>query len=71
MWVYVCVYEHTHYTYGVLGCEPRGRDKTPGGPEESRWTQSRHMCIVYVVKVHMCMYMLQGGMRSWTNCLFF
>ena len=38
-----CVYTHTqtHYTYGVLGCEPRGRDETPGG----RWTKSRHICI--------------------------
>jgi len=25
---------------------------------------------VYVYKVHMCMYMPGGGMRSWTNCFF-
>jgi len=25
---------------------------------------------IYVSKVHMCMYMLRGGMRSWTNCFF-
>jgi len=25
---------------------------------------------VYVYKVHMCMYMLGGGMRSWTDCFF-
>jgi len=25
---------------------------------------------VYVYKVHMCMYMLAAGMRSWTNCFF-
>jgi len=24
--------------------------------------------LVYVYKVHMCMYMLGGGMRSCTNC---
>ena len=30
---------HTH-TAQVLGCEPRSRDETPGGPEESRWTKS-------------------------------
>ena len=44
--VYMCVYTHTHTpcTDGVLGCEPRGRDETPGVPEESRWTKSRHMC---------------------------
>jgi len=34
----VCVYAHTHThcSDGVLGCEPRGRDAIPGGPEESR-----------------------------------
>jgi len=34
----VCVYTHTHNTHctgGVLGCEPRSWDETPGGPEES------------------------------------
>ena len=25
---------------------------------------------VYVYKVHMCIYMLRGGMRSWTNRFF-
>jgi len=45
--MYVCVYAHTHthYIYGVLGCEPRGRDETPEGPKESRKTKSRHVCI--------------------------
>jgi len=73
--VYVCVYTHahTHCTDGVLGCEPRGRHETPRGPEESRLTKSRHIYIricvqsTHVYKVHMCMYMLGGGMRSWTN----
>ena len=36
--VSVCICTHTH-TAQVLGCEPRSRDKTPGGPEESRWTK--------------------------------
>ena len=36
---------HTHCTWGTLGCEPRGQDETLGGPEESRWTTSRHKCI--------------------------
>jgi len=40
MWVCVGVYAHTHthYTGGVLGCEPRSRDETPG----ARWTKSWH-----------------------------
>ena len=43
----MCVYAHTqtHCTYGVLGCDSRGRDETPGGPEESRWTKSRYTYI--------------------------
>ena len=41
-----CVYTHTHtHTAQVLGCEPRSRDETPGGPEESRWTKSCHTYI--------------------------
>jgi len=42
----VCVYAHTHthYTDGVLGYKPRSREETSGGPEESRWTKSRHTC---------------------------
>jgi len=32
----VCVRPHTHSAYRVLGSEPRGRDKIPRGPEESK-----------------------------------
>jgi len=57
----VCVYTHTHThcTYGVFGCEPRarGRDETPGGPEESRWTKSRHTCTrICVQSTHLYVY---------------
>jgi len=47
MWVYVCVYAHTHThcTDWVLGCEPRGQDETPEGPEESSWTKILHIYI--------------------------
>ena len=39
--VCVCIRAHTHtlHRWGTR-CEPRGRDETPGGPEESRWTKS-------------------------------
>jgi len=53
----VCVYTHphTHCTDRVLGCEPRSRDETPGGPKESRWTKSRHTCIrTRVQSAHVC-----------------
>ena len=44
--VCMCVYAHTrtHCTWGNR-CEPRVRDVTPTGPEHSRWTRSRHICI--------------------------
>jgi len=59
MCVRVCVYAHTHThcTDGVLGCEPRSRDETPGGPEESRWTKSRHTYIrICVQSAHAYIY---------------
>ena len=61
MWVRVCVYAlahtHTHYTDGVLRCEPRSRDETPGEPEESRWTKSRHTYIrTFVPSTHVYVY---------------
>jgi len=37
--VSVCIRTHTQ-TAQVFICEPRSRDETPGGPEESRWTKS-------------------------------
>jgi len=48
--VCVCTRAHTHtlYRWGTR-CEPKSQDETPGGPEASRWTQSRHtyirMCV--------------------------
>ena len=52
--VCVCIRTHTHThtaQMGVLGCEPRGWDKTPEGPEQSRWAKSPHtysyMCTNY------------------------
>jgi len=59
MCVCVCVYAHTytHCTDGVLGCEPRSRDQTLGGPEESRWTKSRHTYIcIRVQSTHVYIY---------------
>jgi len=43
----------TLHTYRILGCELRGRDETPGGPKESRWTTSQHICIrIRIQSVH-------------------
>ena len=55
----VLVYMHTHTpcTDGVLGCEPKSRYETPGGPEESRWTKSRHTYIrICVQSTHVFIY---------------
>ena len=57
--VCVCIrtHTHTHCTDGVLGCEPRSRDETPGGPEESRWTKSLHTYIrICVQSTHVYIY---------------
>jgi len=55
--VCVCAHTHTHCTYGVLDCEPRSRDETPGGPEESGWTKSRHIYIrICVQSTHFYVY---------------
>ena len=59
VYVGVCVYArtHTHYTDGVLGCEPRSRDETPRGPKKSRWTESRHTYIrICVQSTHVYIY---------------
>jgi len=52
MWVYVCVYEHTHThcTDGLYRCDPRSQDETPGCPEESKWTKSQHTYICICVQ---------------------
>jgi len=54
MWVYVCVYAHTHThtARGVLGCEPRGWDETPGEPNK--------YIFVHVYKVHVWIYLLKA-----------
>ena len=73
MWVYVCVYAHTHthtaqIKYSVMspgvGLRHLEGPKNPDGPNNGIYI------FVYVYKVHMCMYMLGGGIRPWTNCFF-
>jgi len=63
MWVYVCVYAHTHThcTDGVLGYELRSRDETPGELEESRSTKgSIHVDRIGVQSAFACIY---AGLR--------
>jgi len=58
MWVYVCVYAHTHThcTDRVLGCELRSRDETPGELEESKSTKAQYTCRPYRCTKYICLY---------------
>ena len=54
----VCIRTHTQtlHRWGTW-CGPRGRDETPGGPEKSRWTKSRHTYIrICVQSSHVYVY---------------
>jgi len=56
--VCVCIRTHTHklHRWGTR-CEPRSRDETPGGPEESRWTKSQYKYIrISVQSTHVYVY---------------
>ena len=72
MWAYACVYAHTHThcTDGVLGVSPGVGMRHLKGPKNPDGLNLITYIFVYVYKVHMCMYMRRGGIRSWTNCFF-
>ena len=55
MRVNVCVYArtHTHCTNGVLGCQPRSRDETPGGLEEYRGGCVTHKFTRKIIHIYM------------------
>ena len=73
--VYGCMWVYTH---------TRTRTAQMGYSDVSQVVGIRHLEIpknpdglnlgthifVYVYKVHMCMYMLRGGIRFWTECFF-
>jgi len=69
----MCVYTHTHTPtahmgYSIVspgvGMRPLECPKNPDGLNLATYV------FVYVYKVHMCMFMLGGSMRSWTNSFF-
>jgi len=70
MCVYVYARTHTHCTDGVLGVSPAVRMRHLEGLKNLHGLNLGIHIFVYVYKVHMCMYMLRGGMRSWTDCFF-
>ena len=68
----VCVYTLTHTHTAQMG----HLDVSPGvgmrhleGPKNPDGINLDIHIFVYVYKVHTCIYILRGGMRSWTNCL--
>ena len=71
MWVYGCVHAHTHTSQmGYSDVSPGVGMRHLEGPKNSDGLNLGIHIFVYVYKVRMCVYMLGGGMRSWTNCFF-
>jgi len=69
----MCVYTHT-YTHtahmGYSDVSPGVGMRHPEGPKNPDGLDLGIYVFVYVYKVHVCMYVLGGGMRSWTKCFF-
>jgi len=68
-----CVYTHTHTHTAHMGCSDVSQGVRMRHLEGLKNPDGLNLDIhifVYVYKVHMCIYMLRGGMRSWTNCFF-
>ena len=69
----VCGYTHTHprtTQMEYLDVSPGVGMRHMEGPKNPDGLNLEIHIFVYVYKVHMCIYMLRGGMRSWTNCFF-
>jgi len=69
----VCVYTHTHThtaQMGYLNVSPGVRMRHLEGPKNLDGLNLGIHIFVSVYKVHMCIYMLKGGISSWTNCFF-
>jgi len=69
----VCVYTHTHThtaQMGYLDVSPGVRMRHLEGPKNPDGLNLGIRIFVYVYEVHMCIYILKGGMRSWTECFF-
>ena len=69
--VFVYMHTHTHTTQmGYLDVSPGVGMRHLEGPKNPDGLNLGIHIFVYVYKVHMCIYMLRGGMRSWTICFF-
>jgi len=69
--VCVCIRTHTHTAQiGYLDVSPGVGMRHLEGPKNPDGLNLGIHIFVSVYKVHMCIYMLRGRMRSWTNCFF-
>jgi len=69
----MCVYTHTHTHTAQMGysvVSPGVGMRRPEGLKHPDGLNLGICVFVFVYIVHMCMYILGGGMRSWTNCFF-
>ena len=69
VWVSVCIRTHTHTLHRCSDVSPGVGMRHLEGPKNPGLNLDIYI-FVYVYKVHMCIYMLRGRMRSWTNCFF-
>jgi len=70
---YMCVYTRTHTHTAQIGysdVSPRVGMRHLEGPKNQDGLNLGIDIFAYVYRVHMCMYTLRGGMRSWTNFFF-
>jgi len=68
-----CVYTHTHTHTAHMGysdVSPGVGMRHPEGPKNPDGPNLRIYVFVYMYRVRMCIYMLEGGVKSWTNCFF-
>ena len=73
VWRCVCVYPHAHThtaQMGYLDVCPKDQMRHLEGTKNPDGLNLCKHIFVYVYKVHVCMYMLRGRLRSWTNCFF-
>jgi len=69
MCVYVYTHAHTHTVQmGHMDVSPGVGMRHLEGPKNPDGLNLDIHIFVSVYKVHKCIYMLRGGMRSWTNC---
>jgi len=71
MWECVYTYTHTHTAQkGYLDVSPGVGMSYLEGSRNPDGLNFGVYVFVYVYKIHVCMYRLGGGMRSWTNHFF-